>query len=329
MPPTPPRQRALVTGASGFVGAQLVKRLADGGWAVRAATRASWPGAPAGVEQAIVGDLGPTTEWMAALEDVDVVFHLAGRAHVLSETSADPAGEFRRVNADGTARLAASALRAGIRRFVFTSTIGVHGERTEGVAFTEASSIAPATDYARSKALAEDALRAESGRGLEHVILRPPLVYGPDVPGNLRRLLRLVASGVPLPLARVRNRRSLLAVENLVDALEACARHPAAAGMSYLVADGEEFATPQLVRLLADGMGVPARLLPVPVALAQFAASVAGFGAAFRQLCSSLEVNAGRLRTELGWTPPVAPDAALRATGRHYAERRLDATRPG
>jgi nucleoside-diphosphate-sugar epimerase len=264
---------------------------------------------------------------MAALADVDVVFHLAGRAHVLSETSADPAGEFQRVNAAGTARLGASAARAGVRRLVFVSTIGVHGERTEGVPFTEESPVAPASDYARSKAHAEDALRAECGRSVECVILRPPLVYGPEVPGNLKRLLRLIASGVPLPLARVRNRRSLVAVENLVDALAVCAGQPGAAGRAYLVADGEDLSTPQLVRVLAQGMGVPARLLPIPIALAQFAASVAGFGAAFRQLCSSLEVNAGKLRNELGWTPPVPADAALRATGRHYAEHRLPAPR--
>jgi nucleoside-diphosphate-sugar epimerase len=329
MPPTSPRQRALVTGASGFVGAHLVRRLAADGWTVRATARAPWTGVPAGIEQAIVGDLGPATEWMAALADVDVVFHLAGRAHVLSETSVDPAGEFRRVNAAGTARLSASAGRAGVRRLVFVSSVGVHGERTDGHAFTESSPIAPANDYASSKALAEDALRAESRGRLEYVILRPPLVYGPEVPGNLRRLLRLVASGVPLPLERVRNRRSLVAVENLVDALAVCAGQPRAAGQAYLVADGEDLSTPQLVRVLAQGMGVPARLLPVPVALAQFAASVAGFGAAFRQLCSSLEVNASKLRNELGWTPPVPADAALRATGRHYAEHRLHAAQRG
>jgi UDP-glucose 4-epimerase len=139
--------------------------------------------------------------------------------------------------------------------------------------------------------------------------------------------LRLVASGVPLPLARVRNRRSLVAVENLVDALIACGREPAAAGRAWLVADGEDFGTPQLVRVLAQGVGVTPRLLPVPLALAQFAAGLAGFGPAFRQLCSSLEVDAHKLRSELGWTPPVAADAALRATGRHYAERHLHAVR--
>ena len=323
MPPTSPRSRALVTGASGFVGTQLARHLATDGWTVRAATRRPWAGAPAGIEQAVVGDLGPATEWMAALADVDVVFHLAGRAHVLSETSADPAGEFRRVNTAGTARLAACAARAGVRRIVFASTVGVHGECTEEAAFTEASPIAPSSDYARSKALAEDALRAECGPSLEYVILRPPLVYGPDVPGNLRRLLRLVASGIPLPLASVRNRRSLVAVENLVHALALCARQPAAAGQAYLVADGEDLGTPELVRILADGMGVPARLLPVPVALAQFAAGIAGFGPAFRQLCSSLVVDAGRLRRELGWTPPVAAAAALHATGRSYAQLHL------
>jgi nucleoside-diphosphate-sugar epimerase len=328
MPPTSPRLRALVTGASGFVGTHLVRRLAASGWPVRAAAHRGWPDAPPGVELVQVGELGPSTEWTPALEGVDVVFHLAGRAHVLTEGSADPAGEFQRVNAAGTARLAAAAARAGLRRIVFASTIGVHGERTEGIAFDESSPVAPASDYARSKADAEEALRAECGRGLEFVILRPPLIYGAGVPGNLRRLLRLVASGLPLPLAGVKNRRSLVAVDNVVDALVLCAQKPDTAGQAYLVADGEDLSTPELVRVLAEGMGVPARLLPVPVALTQVAASLAGHGHAFRQLCASLEVNAGKLRRQ-GWLPSVATRPALLDTARWYAKTRNPSTQPG
>jgi nucleoside-diphosphate-sugar epimerase len=322
MAPASSRLRALVTGASGFIGTHLVRRLVSGGWAVRAATRRNWAKAPPGIEQVIVGDIGPSTEWMPALEDVDVVFHLAARVHVLSEASKDPEGEFRRVNVAGTARLAAQASRAGLRRIAYLSTIGVHGERTVGAAFDEDSPIAPANDYARSKADAEDALRAECGAGLEYAILRPPLVYGPGAPGNLHRLLRLIDSAMPLPLASVRNRRSLAAVENVIDALLLCAQQREAAGQAYVVADSEAFSTPEIVRILAGGMGVPARLVPMPAAVTQFAASLTGFGHAMRQLCGSLEVNAAKLRDQLGWMPRVAALAALRETASWYAQVR-------
>jgi nucleoside-diphosphate-sugar epimerase len=321
------RPRALVTGGSGFLGRHLVARLGTLGWAVRCATRARWDEAPPGVELAPVGGLGPDTDWEAALDGIEVVFHLAARAHVLADAERTSEAQFERVNVAGTARLARAAARAGVHRLVYVSTIGVHGDRSDGVALDESSPFDPATAYARSKLRAEEALRMESPTGREPAILRPPLVYGAGVPGNLLRLLKLVATGAPLPLASVRNLRSFVAVENLVEALVLCGERPDAAGRAFVVADGEDLATPTLVRLLAEGLGVPARLLPMPPAALRLAARIAGRQALYRQLCGNLQVNAGRLRSTLGWRPRVDARSALRETGRWFAASRREARR--
>lgn len=316
------RPRVLVTGGSGFLGTHLVARLIELGWAVRVATRARWDRAPAGVEIAVVGDIGPATDWDAALDGAEIVFHLAARAHVLADAGRTSDAEFERVNVAGSARLARAAAAAGVRRLVYVSTIGVHGDQTDGAPFDESRGFLPVSAYARSKMRGEEAVRMESAADRAPTILRPPLVYGAGVPGNLRRLLRLIASGVPLPLASVRNRRSLVAAENLVDALVLCAERKEAAGQAYVVADDEDLATPELVRALAAGLGVPARLLPVPPAALRFAARLAGRETLYRQLCGSLQVNARKLRAELGWRPRVDARSALQATGRWYAEVR-------
>jgi nucleoside-diphosphate-sugar epimerase len=321
------RTRALVTGGSGFLGTHLVPRLIESGWAVRCATRRPWPDAPRGVECSVVGEIGPATDWMAALDGVDVVFHLAARAHVLAAAKCASESDFERVNVAGTAQLARSAAAAGVRRVVYVSTIGVHGDHTDGAALDESSPLAPVSAYARSKLRGEEALRAESRPGREPAILRPPLVYGPGVPGNLLRLLRLVASEVPLPFASVRNRRSLVAAANLTDALVLCGEKPQAAGQAYVVADGEDLATPELVRTLADGLAVRARLWPAPPAALRLAARLAGREALYRQLCGSLQVDARRLRTALDWRPRVDARSALRETGRWYATTRGESPR--
>lgn len=325
MPEAPTCPRALVTGGSGFLGRHLVARLVELGWTVRCAARRHWPGAPRGVEVAVVGELGPDTGWSAALDGIDVVFHLAARAHILAEADRTSEAEFERVNVSGTAKLARSAAQAAVRRLVYVSTIGVHGDHSDGTALSESSPFDPATPYARSKLRGEEALRMESAPGREPAILRPPLVYGAGVPGNLRRLLRLVASGAPLPLASIRNRRSFVAAENLVEALVRCGERPEAAGQAYVVADGEDLATPELVRALAEGLGVPARLFPAPPAALRIAARLAGRSALYRQLCGSLRVDAGKLRAELAWRPRVDARSGLRATGRWYAESGLEA----
>jgi nucleoside-diphosphate-sugar epimerase len=294
------------------------------GWRVRCSTRRPWANPPSGLEHTVALDIGPTTEWKRALEDVDVVFHLANRAHILRETAQDPAAEFERVNAAGTAQLARSARGAGVRRVVYVSSIGVHGDRSEGAALTESSPMRPCNAYTRSKVHGEAALQAEAGHGLEFVIVRPPLIYGAGVPGNFRRLMRLIASGMPMPLANIGNLRSYAAVGNVVDVLLLCGQLTAAAGEASVVADGDDLSTPDLVRTLAVGLETPARLVPFPKAILRRAARVAGIEHQFQQLCGTLQVNAAKAREHLGWKPKLNAREALMETARWYARSRID-----
>lgn len=294
--------RALVTGADGFVGRVLAARLKALGWDVRAATRAT------------IGDIGPGTDWGAALSGIEVVAHLAARAHRLSRAGRDDLEAFRRVNRDGTRRLAEAAAAAGARRLVLVSSIGVMGRRTEpGHPFTEADPPAPQGAYAVSKWEAEEALRRiAADTGLDGVVVRPPLVHGPGAPGNVARLLAAVRRGVPLPLAGIRNRRSLVGVDNLCDLLARCLVEPAAAGGTFLVADGETVSTPELVRRLGVAAGTPARLVPFPPRLLEAALRALGRAEMADGLTGSLEVDASLAGRRLGWCPPVTLDEGLR-----------------
>jgi nucleoside-diphosphate-sugar epimerase len=274
------------------------------------------------VERSIALDVGPATDWKPVLDGVDVVFHLANRAHILRETARDPAAEFERVNAEGTAQLARSARAAGVRRVVYMSSIGVHGASSDGAALTESSPIRPHNAYTRSKVHGEAALQSEAGHGLEFVVVRPPLIYGDGVPGNFRRLMRLIASGIPLPLANLRNLRSFAAVGNVVDVLLLCGRADAAAGEAYVVADGDDLSTPDLVRTLAVGLGTSARLVPFPTVILKAAARIAGMQHQFEQLCGTLQVNAAKVREHLGWKPELGAREALIETARWYARSR-------
>jgi nucleoside-diphosphate-sugar epimerase len=300
----------LVTGASGFVGRAVMARLAGDGHAVRAAVRRpmrDWPGV---VEDVIVGDLTPTTRWHDALASVDTVIHLAARVHVMHDAAADPLAEFRRVNVEGTLNLARQAAAAGVSRFVFVSSVKVHGEAGT---FTEADLPAPADAYGVSKHEAEEGLRRiAADTGLEVAILRPPLVYGPGVKANFLSMMRIVARGIPLPFGAVRNRRSLIALDNLVDVVLVCAVHPAAANQTFLVSDGEDLSTPDLIRRLARAMGRPARLVPVPMSLLSAGAAIVGRRAVAQRLFESLRVDIAKVRATLGWTPPISVDEGLR-----------------
>jgi UDP-glucose 4-epimerase len=311
--------RVLVTGASGFIGGRLCARLRRDGVEVRAALRR--PAAVPGAECVAVGEVGPATDWRPALRGVDVVVHLAGRAHVMREEAADPLAEYRRVNVEGTRRLAQQAAEAGVRRVVFVSSIKVNGEATPpGAAFRAEDDPAPRDPYGVSKREAEEALAGVPG--IQTVTVRPPLVYGPGVRANFRRLMQAVARGVPLPLGAVRNRRSLVYVDNLADALAVCATHPEAAGQVFLVSDGPALSTAELVRGVARALGRPARLLPVPAAALRAAGRLAGVRGAVERLCGSLVVDDGPIRRRLGWTPPHAVEAALAATARAFREER-------
>jgi nucleoside-diphosphate-sugar epimerase len=304
----------LVTGATGFVGRALVRRLLADGRSVRAAVRPASEALPVG-ETVTVDDIGPDTDWGAALAGVDAVVHLAARAHVLRDSSADAHARYQAVNTLGALRLAEAAAAAGVRRFVLLSSARVHGEHTTGAPFTESSPLLAEDPYGRSKADAERGLTALGTTGrLEPVILRPPLVYGPGVRGNFARLVALVARGIPLPLGAVRNRRSLVFVGNLVDAIFRTLDHPAAAGETFLVSDAEDLSTPELVRRIARALGRPARLIPVPSPLLRLGGVLAGRSDDVGRLLDDLVVDGSKIRAVLGWSPVFTLDEGLDQT---------------
>lgn len=309
--------RVLVTGASGFVGRALVERLArDPALHVRAASRGNASAAPSNVERVKVGDLEASTDWRAAVMDVDVVIHAAARVHVMRDSAVDPLSEFRRVNVEGTLSLARQAAAAGVRRFVFISSIKVNGDGTsDGRPYTPADLPAPLEAYGISKAEAEQGLfEIARDRGMELVVVRPVLVYGPGVKANFRAMLHALERHVPLPLGAVHNRRSLVALDNLVDLIIRCLSHPAAVGQTFLVSDGDDLSTPELLRRAARAMDKRAYLIPVPVPLLTAAAILSGRRSMLRRLCGSLTVDITKTRELLDWTPPVRVDDALRST---------------
>jgi len=317
--------KVLVTGANGFIGSALCSLLLQRGYAVRRCIRRtsedSAPPQPA--TTVAVGELGPETDWATAVEGIDVVVHLAARVHVLAETATDALAEYRRVNVEGTRSLAAASLRGGVKRMVFLSSAKVHGERSVRP-FCESDAPHPGDAYAVSKLEAEEGLKAALAPGQTRwTILRPPLVYGPRVRANFLRLLRTVARGVPLPLGLIDNRRSLIYVGNLVDAIEASIQRDAADGNSWLVSDGEDLSTPELVRRLAGALNRPVRLLPVSVRLLRFAGKLIGKSAAVDRLVDSLQVDSKAIRRDLQWTPPYTVDQGLQETARWFRAQEL------
>lgn len=314
--------KILVTGANGFVGRALCTALSERGHEVRRIARNQPAGATPEERSATfsVGSIDGQTDWTQVLPGIDTVIHLAARVHVMQESAADPLAEFRRVNVAGTERLACAAAAAGVKRLVYVSSVKVNGEMTApGQAFTEADAPAPQDPYGVSKLEAEEALRRVAREtALEVVIVRPPLVYGPGVKGNFRQMLRVLASGIPLPLASVDNQRSLIYVDNLADALIACATHPAAAGQTYLVSDGEDISTPKLLLALAETLGVHAWLFPFPPGLLKALARLAGRGAQAERLLGSLRVENDKIYNKLGWVPPHTLQHGLQATAEWY-----------
>ncbi len=308
--------KVLLTGANGFVGRALCDELLRHGTSVRGTLRQP-DGKRAlvqGVEPIEVRTINTATDWKAALAGCDVVVHLAARVHVMHDKASDPLTEFRRVNTEGTLNLARQAAQAGVKRFIFISTIKVNGEGRD-VAYRETDSPAPEDAYAISKWEAEQGLqRIARETGLEVVILRPPLVYGPGVKANFLRLMRTVEKGWPLPLGAIRNRRSLLYLGNFVDAIRLCVEHPAAAGQTFLVDDGQPVSTPDLIRAVAHAMGRPARLLAVPVGVLELAGALLGKRAAVARLTGSLYVDSSAIRSCLGWTPTHTMQEGLAAT---------------
>ncbi len=308
------RGRVLVTGATGFVGSTLCRFLTDAGYVVRAALRSDRALPEYIKERVIVGDINSRTDWRAALERVDAVIHAAARVHVMHD-SPEAAGLYAETNARGTSRLVDAAARAGVRRFIFLSTVKVNGEEGGARAYSAVDEPAPCDEYGRSKLQAEHSVRTVGqSTGLQTVIVRPPLVYGPGVRANFLRLVGWVDRERPLPLGAVANSRSLVSVWNLASLLTECLSNPAAVGRTFMVSDGEDLSTPELIRRIARHLGRKTRLIPVPVGMLRLAGRVTGRSAEIDRLCGSLTVDAGPTRELLGWSAPLTVDQSLKRT---------------
>jgi len=303
--------RLLITGANGFVGKVLGRRLIKNGHDVVCASRRDVDSS-LGTSSVFVGDVDARTQWHQALEGVEVVIHLAGRAHVLRESTEDPLRAFREVNVDGTLNLARQAVFAGVRRMIFISSIGVHGIQSKRP-FTEFDAPAPVEPYAISKWEAEVGLmKLLQDSEMEFVIIRPPLIYGPNAPGNFGRLLEAIKSKRLLPLGAVNNKRTLVAIENLVDLIEISMSHPSAANEVFLAGDAQDISTTELMRRLGAVLGQPARLLPIPVWLMLVVAGLVGRKTTIQKLCGNLQVDISKARRLLGWEPSRTVDEGLR-----------------
>lgn len=305
---------AVVTGANGFVGQALCPVLVERGWRVRAVQRALSAGeGMASVEPVVVPEFDDFSGWPAIFDGADAVFHLAARVHQMRESAADPLAEYRRVNVTLTCRLARAAAAAGVRRFVFVSTIKVNGEQSPvGQPFTPEDPAHPSDPYAISKYEAEQALfRIGRETGLQVVIVRPVLVYGPGVKANFESMMTWLRRPLPLPFGALSNRRSLVALANLVDFLVLVARHPKAANRVFLISDGRDLSLSELMTLLRDRLGGRAVLFPIPMRLLRHVGVLLGRKAYVERLCSSLQVDVSSVCRELGWHPVVSPEEAL------------------
>ena len=283
--------KILITGQNGFIGKALFNLLQQQEHQVRGTVRNKQK-----IEKnrdiAVVGNIGPTTDWRVALADIEVVVHLANRAHVLNEQARDPLAIFREINVAGTIQLAKQAVESGVRRFIFVSSIKVNGEQTNKHPFTVNDKPNPQDPYAISKMEAENALREIAEQSsMEVVIIRPPLVYGQGVKGNYQRLSRLVKLGVPLPFASIKNKRSLISLENLVQILAKATTHPAVANQTLLVSDGEDLSTPQLIEKIADSIGKPARLFHFSPKFLKIVGKFTGQRKVIDRLCENLQID--------------------------------------
>ncbi|GAB2579592.1 UDP-glucose 4-epimerase family protein [Nitrincola alkalisediminis] len=313
--------RILLTGSTGFVGTALLAAFKNvTGVQVVPAVRRVSASTPEG--SIAVGNMDGTTDYSAAIQGIDIVVHAAARAHIMRDEVADPLAEYRKVNVEGTLKLAQDAAAAGVKRFIYISSIKVNGESTTGRdPFSATHPPAPQDPYGLSKQEAEDGLRQLAvDTGMEVVIIRPPLVYGPGVKANFLSLLKVSDTGLPLPFARIKNVRSLVYVGNLVDCIIRCTQHPAAANQTFLVSDGEDVSLPELVKHIRTALGRPARLMPVPVGLFKLAGALTGKQSVVDRLVGDLQVDTTNTRVFLDWTPPFTLEQGLQATVAEYKQ---------
>ncbi len=317
-----PLRTVLVSGASGFVGAALCAELFRLGQSVHAAVR-STATQVANIETLSVGEINGTTDWTEALSGIKVVIHLAARVHVMKDTAADPLEASRKVNVEGTINFARQAAKAGVERFIFISSIKVNGEGTRpGSSYSTEDAPAPVDPYGISKLEAEnELLQLATQTAMDVVIIRAPLIYGPGVKGNFQTMLRWLQMAVPLPLGAIHNKRSFVALDNLVNLIIICITHPAAANQTFLAGDGEDLSTTELLQRLGNALGKPAKLIAVPVCLLTTGAALLGKREIAQRLCGSLQVDIGKAKKLLNWHPVVTVDDALTKTAADFLRK--------
>lgn len=315
-----------LTGPTGFIGSALLQQLIQHkNYIPTAAVRNSSKKIPSNIQSISVDEINAQTQWQSALENIDVVIHLAARVHIMNEIAADPLTEFRKINVAGTLNLARQAAQAGVKRFIFISSIKVNGESTQiEKPFTADDIPAPEDAYGMSKYEAELGLQEiAKNTGIEIVIIRLPLIYGPGVKANFLAMMRWLQKGVPLPLGAVQNnRRSLLALDNLIDLIITCIEHPAAANQTFLASDGEDLSTTDLLKRMAFALEKKPYLLPVPVSLLKLAGKLTGKTDIISRLCGSLQVDISKTCSILNWTPPISVDEGLRRVAEPFLRMR-------
>ncbi len=318
------RTSLLLTGSTGFLGAALVDCLIDDArYQLVVAVRRERENIASGLQSILVGDLEASTDWTLALSDVEVVIHTAACVHVIHDSTNDALIEFRRINVEGTLNFARQAAAAGVKRFIFISSIKVNGENTPlNQPYTSEDTPAPVDPYGVSKCEAEDGLRRLAQKtGMEVVIIRPPLVYGVGVKANFLTMMRWLNKGIPLPLGAIHNKRSLVALDNLVDLIVTCIDHFAAANQTFLVSDGEDLSTTELLQHMAVALGRPVRLLPVHAGLLKAGAMLLGKSEAAQRLLGSLQVDISKTKEMLSWTPQISVNEALKKTAEDFLAR--------
>lgn len=314
----------LITGANGFIGSSIVMKLVTlDDYKVRVAVRKKGVIFPDSVEVFENLDVSAETDWTRALEKIDIVVHCAARVHIMKDISKDPISDFRKINTDGTLNLARQAELSGAKRFVFLSSLGVNGEKTIGHPFKADDTPHPHSPYTQSKMEAEIGLMEVSKKNkMSVVIIRPPLVYGENAPGNFGSLISMVKKPIPLPLGAVKNKRSFVFLDNLVDMIICCLRHPNAANQVFLVSDDEDLSTTQLIKKIGKALGKSVFLLPIPVFILMASAKFIGKAKVAQQLLGTLQVDIEKTKSRLGWTPPFSVDDALRKTANRKSKIR-------